>query len=175
MTGVQTCALPISGMMAIKSGFCDTVVVCGIEKMFHENKEQVTKAIATASDFETEFDQGENFLTLNARLAKLYLDTYRLPSDAFMMFGINAHSNAQKNPNALFQKIISTADYREAKLISGPLRIFDASPVCDGAAAVVLSKFSATELKGISDSTVKITGSGCATEQVGLSKRFKPT
>jgi len=39
---------------------------------------------------------------------------------------------------------------------------------------MVLSRYSATELKGTSDCFVKISGSGCATEQVGLTKRFHP-
>ncbi|MDP1747183.1 MAG: beta-ketoacyl synthase N-terminal-like domain-containing protein, partial [Bacteroidota bacterium] len=43
-----------AGFMAIMSGLCETVVVCGLEKMSHEDKNFITRSIATASDWETE-------------------------------------------------------------------------------------------------------------------------
>jgi len=57
-----------AGVMAIMSGLCETVAVCGLEKMSHDDKEFITKSIATASDWETEGSKGENFVTLNSSL-----------------------------------------------------------------------------------------------------------
>src|SRR6478735_4546062 len=41
-----------NGFMSVMSGLCDTVVVCGVEKMSHEDKAFITRSIATASDWE---------------------------------------------------------------------------------------------------------------------------
>ena len=163
-----------SGVMAIKSGMCDTVVVCGIEKMSHPDKEFLTRAIATASDFQSEYQQGENFVTLNAKLTELYLQKYKLTHDTFFSFGLNAHANACQNPLAVLRKSISKKDYLESRFLHGPLRLYDASPICDGAAAVVLSKYSSTEINAVKTAEVQITGSACATESVSIIKRQDP-
>lgn len=160
-----------AGFMSIMSGMCDTVVVCGLEKMSHSDKEFITQSIATASDWETEGGKGESFVTLNASLKRRYIDTYKLSSDSFAQFGINAHRNANKNPNALFHKEITLEDYLASKYIADTLRIYDASPICDGSAALILSKYPP------SDKTrphVKITASAAASEYVGLANRRDP-
>jgi acetyl-CoA C-acetyltransferase len=163
-----------AGFMAIMSGLCDTVVVCGLEKMSHDDKEFVTKSIATASDWEKEGGKGETFVTLNAMLMRMYIDHYKVSGDAFGMFGVNAHKNANHNSNALFQKEISLDDYLNSKMIADPVRLFDASPICDGAAAVVLSKFPSTNASVKNIPQIKITGSGASSEFVGICDRNAP-
>jgi acetyl-CoA C-acetyltransferase len=159
-----------AGVMSIMSGMCDHVVVCGIEKMSHSDKNFITESIATASDRENESSKGETFVTLNSRLMKLYREKYKVPNDAFSNFSINAHHNANNNINALFNKTISKNDYLESKLISDPLRLYDASPICDGAAAVVLSKNNIANQK----EKIKITASAIATEKVAIEQRENP-
>lgn len=157
-----------AGFMAILSGLCETVVVCGLEKMSHEDKDFITRSIATASDWETEGGKGETFVTLNSQLMNMYIDKYKISPDSFSQFSINAHSNANKNPNALFKKEIDLDQYLNSKYIAHRLRLYDASPVCDGAAAIVLSKYAS--MKG-NKQQVKITGSGSSTEYVGIHDR----
>ncbi len=161
-----------AGVMAILSGLSDTVVVCGLEKMSHADKDFVTRSIATASDWETEGGKGETFVTLNARLMKMYIEKHKISPDSFGMFGVNAHRNANTNPNALFHKEITLEDYLQSKFIADPVRIYDASPVCDGAAAIVLSRFRAGN--SADRPRVKITGSGASTEFVGIDNRCNP-
>jgi len=160
-----------NGFMSVMSGMCDTVVVCGLEKMSHEDKDFITQSIATASDWEIEGGKGESFVTLNAGLMRRYIDTYKLEPEVFAMFGINAHSNANKNPNAVFHKEISMEDYLKAKFITDCLRIYDASPICDGSAALVLSRYPSSDR---SKPHIKITGSAAASEHVGVARRDHP-
>jgi acetyl-CoA C-acetyltransferase len=160
-----------NGFMAIMSGMCDTVVVCGLEKMSHSDKEFITQSIATASDWEIEGGKGESFVTLNAGLMQRYMDKYGVPSEHFAGFGINAHGNAAKNPYAVFHKVITMDDYINAKFITGSLRIFDASPICDGSAAVVLSKYPPADK---TKPQIKITASAAASESVGIANRADP-
>lgn len=160
-----------NGFMSVMSGMCETVVVCGLEKMSHHDKEFITQSIATASDWEIEGGKGESFVTLNAGLMRRYIDTYKISPDAFAGFGINAHYNANKNDNALFHKVITLEDYLNAKFITDALRIYDASPICDGSAALVLSKYPPINSN---IPTIKITGSGAASEYVGIANRVNP-
>ena len=155
-----------AGFMAIMSGMCETVVVCGLEKMSHEDKDFITRSIATASDWESEGGKGETFITLNAQLMKMYIERYKISPDVFGMFSVNAHKNANNNPNALFHKEITLEQYLSSKFIADPVRIFDASPICDGAAALVLSKHNLSNKP-----QVKITGSASSTEFVGIHDR----
>lgn len=159
-----------AGYMAIMSGLCDNVVVCGLEKMSHADKDFVSQSIATASDWETEGGNGETFVTLNSKLMDMYINKYKVNPDSFGMFGVNAHQNGSSNSNALFQKKITMDQYLDSKFISGRVRLYDASPICDGAAAIVLSKFPSQK----NEPNVKIIASASATEFVGISDRTSP-
>ena len=159
------------GYMAIMSGLCENVVVCGVEKMSHTDKDFVTRSIATASDWEHEGGKGETFVTLNSWLMKMYMQRYQVSSDSFAMFGINAHQNALLNNYSLFKKNFTIDDYKNAPFIAEPVKMLDASPICDGAAALVLSKYP-RKIKKLPD--VKIIASACATESVAINGRVDP-
>lgn len=163
-----------AGVMAIMSGFCETVAVCGLEKMSHDDKDFITRSIATASDWETEGSKGETFVTLNSSLMKMYIEKYKISADSFGMFSVNAHKNAMLNPYALFQKEITLDQYLNSKFISDTVRMYDASPICDGAAAIILSKYPSTNSKNKNFPLVKITGSAASTEYVGINNRDFP-
>jgi acetyl-CoA C-acetyltransferase len=160
------------GVMAVQSGAHDVVVVCGVERMTHADKQRTTRALATASDWVTEGSRGETFVSLNARLMKAYMETYKVDDKAFAPFAVNAHRNANRNPNALFHKDIDEKTYLEARQIDGPVKLFDVSPICDGSAAVVLvSEEIAKRLASEGQPIVKIRASAVGTDTLGLDDR----
>lgn len=126
------------GTMAVASGFHDIVLVAGLEKMTDTVGKDTTAGLATAADAEYEALHGVSFVGLNALIMQRYMYEYDVPLDAFAGFSINAHRNGANNPNAMFQEPISRADYVRAPLIATPINMMDSSPVCDGAAALVL-------------------------------------
>ncbi|CAN5800382.1 thiolase domain-containing protein [soil metagenome] len=126
------------GTMAVASGFHDVVIVAGVEKMTDTVGKDTTAGLATASDAEYEALHGVSFVGLNALLMQRYMYEYDVPIDAFAGFSINAHRNGANNPNAMFQEAISIDEYLRAPVIATPINIMDSSPVCDGAAALVL-------------------------------------
>ncbi len=126
------------GTMAVASGFHDVVIVAGVEKMTDTVGKDTTAGLATASDAEYEALHGVSFVGLNALLMQRYMYEYDVPIDAFAGFSINAHRNGANNPNAMFQEAISLNEYLKAPVIATPINIMDSSPVCDGAAALVL-------------------------------------
>jgi acetyl-CoA C-acetyltransferase len=156
-----------AGMFAVASGLQDMVIVCGVEKMTDSLSDSVTGALATAADSEYEVDQGATFVALNALLMQRYLHEYNVPHEAFAGFSINAHQNAVHNPNAMFRFPISAERYIRAPLISPPINIMDSSPICDGAAALVLC---ASERHHDARS-IRILGSAAATDTLALHDR----
>eukprot|EP00961_Rhodomonas_salina_P144059 1939201-Rhodomonas_salina.1 len=124
---------------ALQSGMHDTVVVAGVEQMTHMDREKITKSLATASDWDLEGSRGASFASLNAKLMKLYIETYGIDRSKFAPFALTAHSNALTSEHATLRKPQSEADYESSAILSDPVRILDASPTCDGAAAVVLT------------------------------------
>ncbi len=126
------------GTMAVASGFHDVVIVAGLEKMTDTVGKDTTAGLATASDAEYEALHGVSFVGLNALIMQRYMYEHNVPIDAFAGFSINAHRNGANNPNAMFQDAIDRRAYVNAPVIATPINMMDSSPVCDGAAAVVL-------------------------------------
>jgi acetyl-CoA C-acetyltransferase len=127
------------GYMAIASGLVDLVMALGVEKMTDTSGRETTAALAGAADAEYEVSQGISFVALNALLMQRYMYEFGWKREDFANFSVNAHANGANNPNAMFQSKITTEAYARAPMISTPVGLFDASPVCDGSAAVILA------------------------------------
>ena len=134
---------------AVAGGIHDAVAVCGVERMTHVDRDVATRALATAADWELEGVCGESFLSLNATLMRAYMAKHGVAAERFAPFAITAHRNALTNPNALLKKPLDLSTYLESRIVSDPIRLFDVSPVCNGASAVILAApHIATALRG---------------------------
>jgi acetyl-CoA C-acetyltransferase len=164
------------GAMAVASGFHDVVVVAGVEKMTDTVGKDTTAGLATAADAEYELLHGVSFVGLNALLMQRYMYEYDVPLDAFAGFSINAHRNGANNPQAMFQEAIDLEDYLRAPLIATPINMMDSSPVCDGAAAVILAPTERAHefTRGHHRGAVQILGSASATDTLAVHDRKDP-
>jgi acetyl-CoA C-acetyltransferase len=158
------------GMMAVASGMQDLVLVCGVEKMTDAVGDEVTSALATAADQEYEVSQGISFVGLNALLMRRYMHDFGVSKDAFAPFTINAHRNGVNNPYAMFRSPVSAAAYAKAGMIADPINLLDSSPVCDGAACVVLAP--ATDYR--SKAKARILASTVAIDSLAVHDRRDP-
>lgn len=160
------------GFQAIASGSHESVVVCGIEHVTHAPREDITQALATASCWTQEGGQGETFLTLNARVMQAYMEKYKVGPEVFAPFAINAHNNGSLNSRAMLRKKLDLQTYLDSKLIAPPIKLFDAPPICDGAAALVLvSEDIAIAAKKEGKSVIKVSASAVACDHLLLSDR----
>jgi acetyl-CoA C-acetyltransferase len=157
------------GYLAVAGGSHDVVVVCGVERMTHVERDTVTRALATAADWELEGVCGESFLSLNAGLMRAYMDKYGIGAERFAPFAIAAHRNALTNPNALLHKSLDVDTYLASRLVSDPIRLFDVSPICNGAAALVL-----VAREPAAEARVRVAGSGLATAPLAHARRSDP-
>lgn len=156
--------------LAVGSGAVELAVVVGVEKM---SDGIPTPVLAKALDAQREVPDGATLLSQNALLMAAYQERYRPPADGLAHFAVNAHANARHNPFALFQdKAISPADVLASRLISPPLRLLDCSPICDGAAAVVLAPL--TDAHRYTKNPVTILASSAATDRFRVADRPDP-
>jgi len=165
------------GYMAVASGLHETVVVAGVEQMTHQENQTVTKGLATASDWEKEGAHGATFVSLNGTLMSMYKNKYGIDHEAFGAFPNNAHNNASSSEHAVLKKRLAQSDYRNSPVITEPVRLLDACPTCDGAAAVVLtaSRDSASARRaGASSGVVRLAGSGASSDILCVRDRPDP-
>ena len=158
---------------AVAGGIYDAVVVCGVERMTHVERDSVTRALATAADWEIEGVCGESFLSLNATLMREYMRKHGIAAERFAPFPIAAHAHALTNPHALLHKPLDVDTYLASRIVTDPIRLFDVSPICNGAAALVLvAPHVAAERN--SGPRVRIAGSSLATAPLALARRPDP-
>ncbi|MFC2064319.1 thiolase domain-containing protein [Chloroflexota bacterium] len=160
-----------SALMAVASGELDSALVVGVEKMTDTNSDQITAALATAADADHEVDQGVSFVSLNALVMQRYMHEFGWKHSDFAPFSINAHANAVHNPFARLQKEITLEQYNNAVMISSPINILDASPIGDGAAAILLAPLEDLS----SPAKIIIKASASATDTIAIHDRFEGT
>jgi acetyl-CoA C-acetyltransferase len=160
------------GTMAVSSGMSDLVMVVGVEKMTDTSGRETTAALALAADGEYEVSQGVSFVALNALLMRRYMYEYGWKREDFANFSVNAHANGKTNPNAMFNFAITPERYVNSTMIATPVGLLDASPVCDGAAAVVLAP--AEYARTLSPAPVCIRASAVATDPLAVHDRKDP-
>jgi acetyl-CoA C-acetyltransferase len=161
-----------AGLMAVSSGAMDSALVVGVEKMTETIGPQTTAALATAADADWEAAQGLSFVALNALVMRRYLHEYGWKHTDFAPFSINAHANAVHNPYARLHDSITANDYNRARMVADPINLLDASPIGDGAAAMLLVP--AETLKRNGRRTITLAGSASATDSIAVHDRRDP-
>ena len=157
------------GYMAVASGMHNIVVVGGVEKMTDVTTSEATTALGGAGDQEWELSQGITFPGLYALMAKRHMHEYGTTEEQLASVAVKNHENAAKNEYAQFRKPISIQDVLKSKVVAEPLKVFDCSPISDGAAVVVLAPLEIA--KKYNDTPIKIAASAQASDTLGLSER----
>ncbi len=150
----QACAM-------VTGGLYDVVLVCGFEKLFHEDKARTFAAFDGAVD--TELPDGmlgalqalaekageEADLANAGKTRSVFMDIYSLLAIAHMknygttveqFAGVTAKNSfhGSLNPRAQFQQVMSVQEVLESREIVFPLTLPMCSPIGDGAAAMVV-------------------------------------
>lgn len=162
-----------SAWMAVAGGALDLALVVGVEKMSEIPGPEITAALATAADADFEVLMGPSFVALNALIMRRYMHEHGWPHEAFAPFSINAHANGTRNPLARLQEAVTAEDYRKARMVSDPINLLDASPIGDGAAAIVLGP--AERIRpSRGRPRVVVAGSAVATDSIAIHDRRAP-
>jgi acetyl-CoA C-acetyltransferase len=163
-----------AGLLAVGSGAMESALVVGVEKMTETVGLQTTAALATAADADWEAAQGLSFVAINALVMRRYMHVYGWKHTDFAPFSINAHQNAVHNPQARLHDPITVADYNRARMVADPINLLDASPIGDGAAAVVLVPAESLRAANGGRAMVTIAASASATDSIAVHDRRDP-
>ncbi|MGB4595072.1 MAG: beta-ketoacyl synthase N-terminal-like domain-containing protein [Anaerolineaceae bacterium] len=160
-----------AAVMAVGSGEITSALVVGVEKMTDSPSSEITAALATAADAELESEFGISFVALNALIMQRYMFEYGWKTTDFAAFSINAHANGVHNPFARFQKEITRANFEAAGMVCDPINLMDASPIGDGAAALLITANATNSVYP----RVRVSASSAATDTISIQHRKKPT
>lgn len=154
--------------MAVASGSFDVAVAVGVEKMTDAPTDVVTASLATASDQDYEAGLGFSFVAMAALLMRNYSHRRRTTREAFAPFVINAHRNAVPCEHAMFRAPVTPEQFARAPMVAAPISMLDAAPICDGAAAVVVSNRAGLRPQ---QRPIRIAASAAASDTIALASR----
>jgi acetyl-CoA C-acetyltransferase len=158
-----------SGIYAVLSGLADIVLVGGVEKMTHLSTAEVTEYLAMASDYPFEQWHGITFPGLYALMATAHMHEFGTTERQMAQVAVKNHYHGSLNPKAQMQKEITVETALASRPVATPLKLYDCSLITDGASCVILTK---PELAArFTDQPVHITGTGQASDTIGLYER----
>lgn len=155
---------------SIVSGIADVAIAIGVEKMT-EVETAVSLAIGgRGGNYLWEFHQyGTTFPAYYAMHATAHMARYGTTERQMALAAVKAHRNAAKNPKAHFQKEITVEDVLDSRMITYPLKLYDCSPISDGAAAAILA--SEEKVKELGLDAVWIEGIGYSSDTSNMTRR----
>ena len=154
----------------ITAGFYDVVMVCGFEKLYHEDKRRTFAAFSSAVDVEDPAglqqmltascdsmgieapsgnagDKRSAFMDIYAVVARYHMQRYGTTQAQLAAVSAKNSFHGSLNPNAQFREVLSVEVVLAQREVFYPLTLPMCSPIGDGAAAVILvSKRKALEL-----------------------------
>ncbi|WP_319378590.1 thiolase domain-containing protein [uncultured Methanocorpusculum sp.] len=154
-------------VVAVSSGMSDVVIAAGVEKMTDVGDS--TDVLAGAADREWESFAGATFPGLYAMIACDYMHKYGLTREQLAQVAVKNHFHGARNPYAQFQNEITQATVMNSTLVASPLRLFDCSPVSDGAAVVVVCPLE--KAREFTDTPIKVLASAQAGNTIALHDR----
>lgn len=159
-----------SALMAVSSGDVESALVVGVEKMTDKAGRDITAALATAADSDYEVEQGISFVGINALVMRRYMHEFGWKHEDFAPFSINSHANAMHNPYARLHEKVNVEKFEKSSMVATPINLLDASPVGDGAAAVVIVPAE----KVMRQPKVVVAASAAATDTIAVHSRKDP-
>lgn len=160
----------MAGYSLVASGLFKKVLVVGVEKLFERPSSDVIRGLAYAADADYELIYGVTFSGLNALIMRYYMGKYGVKHEEIARWSVLMHENAAENPYAQLRNRITLEDVLKSPVIAEPIRLYDACPLSDGAAAAYLVS---EDFRRINDSPIMIAGVGNAIDSTDLSSRIE--
>lgn len=170
-----------NGLLAVASGYYDYVLVVGGEKMREVSGWRATDFVATMTHPLAEYIYGITLPGMAGMFTRLYMEKYNVTHEQLVEVAIKNQKMGALNPYAHVEMVITREGIYDSPHsivnnppVADPLRLYDACPVSDGAAAVVLCPLDkAMKMGGLPP--ILIAGFGQATDTHTLQEREDPT
>ena len=167
-------------VLAVASGYYDTVLVAGGEKMREVTGWRATDFVATMTHPQAEYPYGITLPGMAGMFTRLYMEKYGVTREMLVAVAIKNQEMGTLNPYAHVEMALTKDGIFEDHaaivnnpVIADPLHLYDACPVSDGAAALVLCPLE--KVKKPAKPPVLIAGFGQATDTHTLQERDDPT
>jgi len=155
---------------AVASGMADIAMAVGVEKMNESPTPIVVELIGRAGNYFWEFENfGLTFPGYYALYATAYMAATGATEEDLCRVAVKNHYYAARNPKAHFPREITIEQCMQSRYIAWPLKLYDCSPITDGAAAIILA--SEELARKITDTPVWIKGVGVASDTSNISRR----
>ena len=102
-------------------------------------------------------------------MARAHMHQYGTTRDQLAQVAVKNHDNGSKNPNAQFQAEITPQIVESSIMVADPLRLFDCSPITDGAAGLIVVPEDVAKASG--KPYVRVEGRALASDQMFLFRR----
>ena len=155
---------------SIVSGEVDVAMAVGVEKMTEVDTPTSVELIGRAGSYMWEFENyGMTFPAYYALYAVAHMNRFGTTEEDMSRVAVKAHHYGSMNPLAQFQKEITLEKAMGSQVVSWPLKLYDACPLTDGSAAVVLAREDTA--RKLTDTPVWIRGVGYSSDTANLSRR----
>jgi acetyl-CoA C-acetyltransferase len=171
--GASGAAALRQAVLAIKSGYADTVAVLGVEKWSDLVRSEAEAAIMQEMDYDYESIPGLTSTGQAGLIMQRYLHEHDLPADALNGFAVLAHSNGVNNPFGMFKNRVTPESYARSGMLCDPLNMYDGATYADGAAALILTR---RELlpKDFAHPVIRVSGSAASSDSLSWHDRHEP-
>jgi acetyl-CoA C-acetyltransferase len=151
----------------IRAGLARNALIVGFEKMSRAPTSTAANEVLMAAGAPEEIMVGLPFFASYALMARAYMDRFGAREEDLALVAVKNHENALRNPLAQFKRRITVEDVMRSPYVAPPLKLYDCSPLSDGAAAVIVSG----EPRRYTDTPVYIAGMGLAHDKPGVFER----
>ncbi len=151
----------VSAYSYIASGLADMVLINGAER--YDGPGQILEWDNSRGEFKHPIFWASIF-------AKSYKRKFSITDEQLALVSVKNHKQAQKNPNALSNKIFTIQDVINSKKVTDDLRMLDCSRPCTGSASIILASEEIT--KKYANTPIWITGIGQKTTSAGFTKNI---
>jgi acetyl-CoA acetyltransferase len=136
--------------MAIAAGQYDLMLVVGVDKLWHRDRQVSMRALGGAMDVvamdwllnppEGDAARGSLFMDYYyGRVAREHMERYGTTERQLALVAVKNRRHATLNPFAQYRTPLTIEDVLAAPMVSSPLTTLMCSPLTDGAGAVVLA------------------------------------
>lgn len=169
-----------NGLLAVASGYYDYVLVVGGEKMREVTGWRATDFVSTMTHPEAEYIYGVTLPGMAGMFTRMYMEKYGVTREMLVEVAIKNQIMGALNPYSHVEMAITREGIYESPHsvvnnppVADPLHLYDACPVSDGAAALVLCPLDKAQELG--KTPIWIAGFGQATDTHTLQERDDPT
>jgi len=127
----------LMGLMRILSGHFKTTLVVAQSKGSIGIPSLITNAM-----FDPLYERilGLDAINAAALQAREYMNKYGITEAQCAKVSVKNHKNAKNNPYAQLPLDITVEDVLNSKMLADPIKVLDASPISDGACAIILAQ-----------------------------------